>query len=610
MKKRVMQGGLFFLAFLGTYGFGYLLRLMGVERPHYTITNLFLFAASFFLLTRTGEELEEAESRKQKRHRIIYSFIIAFLFSVSMIMGYQLQKTGMTEGGFRGKGLILFRGLCLSVIVFPFVQFLFARAERIREWRLSAKETQPLRPVIIFAICAGIIFLCLIPVWLAYYPIIMSYDFHRQINEAYRGFELFYPYQPIAHTWMIWLFWQIGNLLGSPQSGMACMALFQILLYSLTAGYACTFLYRVVRKIWPVVLGVFFFGIFPLNSVLVLCTTKDVMFSILFLLFVLLLSERTFFAKERTKLIIDVLMVLEGCLMTQFRNNAWYALAVFAVSFFALSPRKEKIRVFLLCVLLLAGSKGMAAGIKAAIGTKMDAPKSEMYSVPIQQFARVGVRHGQELDRETYKRLVYYLNEEVWDAYNPPISDTVKINMDSEGFGNETDLMRLLSDWLYIGARYPNEFLDAFLELTRGYWFWDDVSWAEVLGSGVEGRMGAIYTYNSSELMDTGESIEHESKFPWLETQLEKIVSGNYFYDWPFFSVFFKCAFYSWGLFILTVMFLYLRQRRQLMICMFPFMYFGTMLLGPVVCLRYITPIILTLPVLVSLGFMKEEEDL
>ena len=53
------------------------------------------------------------------------------MFAVSLIMGFQLQTRGMMESGFRGKTLIPIRGLCLSVCIFPFTNYLFYGIEKI-----------------------------------------------------------------------------------------------------------------------------------------------------------------------------------------------------------------------------------------------------------------------------------------------------------------------------------------------------------------------------------------------------------------------------------------------------------------------------------------------
>lgn len=593
-------------SFLGTCGLCYLSRLAGVQKASYTVLGILIFLVVWNLLGETVKDLEGIADKKAKRRRIIFSIIVAYLFSLSMIMGYQLQGSGMTECGVKGKGLILFRSAWLAIAIFPAGNLLFKLTERIKPLCDGRPGTRQLRPGIVFGICAAVTFALLIPVWLAYYPIVMSSDFHRQVNEAYKGFIWFYPYQPIAHTWVIWVFMQLGNVLGSLQTGYACMALFQMLLYALVTGYACSILYRILKRVWVMIVAVLYFAVFPFHSVLVVSTTKDVLFSILFLLFFLLLIERSLFATGRKRFLLEILMVLEGCIMAQFRNNAFYAVAVFMVLFFILTPKKEKLRVLLLGVLLIAGCRVTDTVITKAIGTKIKKPKVEMFSVPIQQMARVGYYHENELDDEISALLDSYIPRAIWKNYNPPIADTVKNSVHTEKFSENYG--ELFSSWAKLGLRYPNEYIDAFLELTRGYWFLDDTSWAENLGYGLEERMGAVSTYNSSEIAGVG-SIEHESKLPWLELQLEKIVSANAFYDWPVVSVLFKSAFYIWLLFLVTCAMLYRKRKEQLKLTLFVWLYFGTMILGPVVQIRYVFPIMMCLPVIIAIQFLDEDHS-
>ncbi len=597
------------LAVLGTYGICYIGGLAGIQKGAFSVLTVPGVIAVYFLLSRTQNSLSEIKDEKKKIKRRKYAAAVSLLFSAAMVIGYQLQANGMTESGVRGKGLILFRAFCLSIVIFPFGNLFFQGVEKAGSAPVPAGRGRPWKRGTLFAVCGTAVFLSLLPVWLAYYPIIMSYDFHRQINEAAKGFQWFWPYQPLAHTWIIWLFLQVGELLGNIQTGMACMALFQMLLYSLAAAYACVFLYRVTNRKGIVGGALLFFGLFPLNSVMVMCTTKDVLFGILFLVFVLLLAERSFFASSRGRhrLIQDILLVCTGCILSQLRNNCLYAVVVFGTAWVIFSPKGERLRVLLLCGLLAVGGKAAGAGIKAALGTQLGPAKVEMYSVPIQQMARVGFYHGEELEEETWEILNTYISEEYWQRYNPPIADTVKAMVGVSTFPTawEGHEAQLLGDWLRLGLRYPNEYLDAFLELTRGYWFPDDRSHAECLGYGREGRMGIIYTYNSSELSD-GREIAHQSKFPWLEEKLEAVVSENVYYQWPVVSVLFRCSFYVWGLFLVFLAFLFLNRKKAAVICLFPLIYMGTMLLGPVVQMRYVFPVMLVLPVLAGLLLLRE----
>ena len=239
------------LAMCGVYGVAYLFSLQPANRIYYSVLNVLLAVGIFSLLQQTEKSLQKITDKKDRKRRICYVAVISFLFALSMVMGYQLQNQGLTECGVRGKGMILIRACCLGAAAFPFANLLFAGIEQVKSVDLQ-KTGKGWKPGVLFAITAAIIFLCLIPVWLAYYPIIMSYDFHRQVNEAYQGLAWFYPLQPIAHTWLIWLFLQIGSALGSYQTGMACMAVFQMLLYALVMAYAIAMIWRMSAKKWLV----------------------------------------------------------------------------------------------------------------------------------------------------------------------------------------------------------------------------------------------------------------------------------------------------------------------------------------------------------------------
>ena len=593
--------------FGGTYGISYLSKLFTNTAFSNSILSVGVFAVLAFILYLTFKDIDQLSDRKSKIHRITFAFAVAFIFALSLILGYQLRYTGMTECGFKGKGLIAARSILLAFSILPFSNMLFKWGELLA----SAKKTENSMAwncTKLFFISWGIIFLCLIPVFLAYYPAIMSYDFHRQSCEALQGFAWFNAYQPLAHTWLIWVAFQIGHAVDSLEIGMACYSIFQMLLFSAACGYSCNVVYRLTRRKWPVIILIAFYGLFPYNSVLALSVTKDIPFSALFLVFVCLFVERTFLTTGKKQKNIDILWVLEGIIMMLFRNNALYAVAVFAIVLLIFNSTKQRVWILVMSLCLILGGKGALEGIQLAIGTELGGSPAEMFNVPIQQFARVGYYHGDNLDEETYALLDKYMPEEYWDAYNPPLADTVKLSFstpfNTNWYNHYPDVFKA---WLQIGLKYPNEYIDAFLILTSGYWFIDDVSFAEVLGYGPESRMGALYTHNSTVSDFLPEGIAHESNLPWLEDMLENIVSANCFYNWPVINCLFKPAFYCWALLLTAILCLYSRSKKKLLVTLLPLIYIATMFLGPVVLVRYVWPIMLTLPVMIGVLVTEEK---
>jgi hypothetical protein len=610
MKERVLHIAIcFVLSVIGVCGLNYILYLASGTVFSNSILSLpafgFIFAMEYYMMKKA---LDEPDKRLVKR-TAVYASVVAFLFGLSMVMGWQIKVTGMTESGFFGKGKILIIAAALGAAVIPVTYAFFSllsRHNNVHDIAQGTAENKPAHMGRLFLISWLVIFVCWIPVFLAYYPAVMAYDFNIQSLQASWGPPYFSSHHPIAHTLLIWVFFQVGKLFGSLQTGMAFYSIFQMLLLSASFAYAVTFIYRISKKRWTLVAALLFFGIFPYNSILSISVTKDVIFAGLFLVFMLLILERTLFPDKQSSKKLNVLTCLDGFAMLLFRNNAIYAFVAFAVIYVIASKGKERIRVLILCVVIAVSGKLALEALVTYCGYFGKGSSVEMYSVPIQQFARVGYYHGylygNEFDQETYDIINKYVDEKIWSAYNPPIADTVKIQVAAYQYENwKSDMGAMWKNWFKVGMKYPNEYIDAFLSLTNGYWFLDDVTWAENLGLGLEERKGALFTFNASVSEAQPDGIPNESKFPLLEGALEEVVSNNCFYKWPVVSNLFKPAFYCWTLFICAMGFMYQRRKKALMLTVFPFMYLGTLLLGPVVIVRYLFPIIVFVPVLVIL---------
>lgn len=595
-------------AWFGTYGVSYVCSFFAADYISNGVASVALYLVIYLMLRYTHEDWTNLTDSRGRCKRILYAGALALFFAASLIMGYQLRVWGMSESGVRGKLLILLRAGCLSFAVVPFTNGLFSWFEKVQH---GAKETgaRLWKNKNVFFISWAAVFVCWIPVFLAYYPAVMAYDFHRQSIEAAKGFIWFNNYQPLAHTWLIWVGLQIGKAAGSLEFGMACYSLFQMLVLSAACGYSCNIVYRLVQKKWPVVTMVLFYGLFPLISVLSVGVTKDVLFSALFLIFMCLFIERSFFAAGKKQWILDAVWLLEGCVMMLFRNNAIYAVGVFAVVALLLAEKKQRLRLFAICLLFVIGGKGALEGVQLAIGTEGRGSKVEMYSVPIQQLSRVGYYHGEELSEETYQLLDHYIPQKYWKRYNPALSDGVKNVLASDNVFDSVwkdDISGMIKAWVKIGLSYPNEYIDAFLLLNSGFWFVDDVTWAEVFGSGLENRMGALSTYTSSTSEAIPEGIAHVSKFPALEALLENIVSANSFYEWPVLSNLFKPAVYCWALLLTVIACIYAGDKMKTMITSLPLVYLATMFLGPVVQVRYVLPIMVVIPVAAAVWASKD----
>ncbi len=544
-----------------------------------------------------------ADSHGERSKKIFkYAYIFGALFGFATDLGYQFTVSGMTAPGLKGKAVIILTGLAFSFLLIPVTYRVFAAAEgffKIRDSRFRIKK-----PRLLILFTWIILEIAWLPAYLAYYPAIMSYDFHRQIGEAAKGYIWFYEYQPLAHTFLIRQFYLLGVNMGNPATGMAIFALLQSMLLAASLSLIIWYVYNKGGKI-PALFWLACFAFLPFNPVLAISMTKDIIFTAFFV-FILLLVEKM---GRKPSASVYVLFFLTGIINVLFRSNAMYAL-IFLVPAFAITEKgmKKKIITALLALVMVVSGYGS----KLLIRNAMDAihgSSIEMYSVPIMQMVRVVKYQEGNLTEEQSEILRRYISEASWGDYFAPIADSFK-SVAARDRNDEwtTDHMRLLGDYIKIGKAYPNDYIDAFLGLTVGYWFTEDKSHAEMLGVGDDTDLGLLYTFNASNNEAVPGGIPSHSYLPKVEAWYSHAINGNAYYNWPVISQLMKPAVYFW-LFVLSIFVcIYKKKKEGIAVLAYPVFYMLTMLLGPCVNFRYMYPYIAVIPMLLAFAFSDTRE--
>lgn len=594
----------------------------------------------------TKRFLEAADKRRK-----LCAAVAGALMTLGYVCGCRLRQDGTALKGIGDVPLFLFEVICLSILAAACC-YVFLGAGVQEKLRVltdcggtSEKWTNRSR----FLIYMGFLLLCYLPVFLSYYPSVFAYDAEGQLYQVLA--HDYSTHHPLIHTLFLGAFFRLGGLLGSYSLGMAVHSVVQMVLMAGIFAYTVLFLYkegtgRVLR-----LLLLLFYGLFPANSVLAISTTKDVLFAGLVLCYVLELyrqfsSRRTETGKrlegseEKEKRGGWVTLVLIGALLLLFRNNALYAMiAAFPVTFFLMgkssvataeesSAREKNTGKFAaekssmesarigkraqhserkayvlatVCMLFLFAIA--AAGLKGALKAQNGSPR-EMLSVPLQQIARTRVEHEEELEPELRQELDQYVSSEwVFAAYHPHLADPVKsravIHDNPAGF---------IKVWIRLGLRYPQTYIDAFLDNSVGLWFLEDHSHAEIYGKGKESGFGYLSTDNRT--MPAGFEIVEHSKLPGLRNFMEEIVSENRYQDIPVLSVIFAPAFYWWLLVLYLASAVYQRDWRGMIPAVFLVMYYLTLLLSPAVLVRYMYPLMVSVPVLWGLQLGAQEEKI
>ena len=463
----------------------------------------------------------------------------------------------------------------------------------------------------------SLLLLCLawLPVYLAYYPGICAYDAPVQTGQIVDHY--YFDHHPIVHTLFLQgMLWLGSHIFGSVNAGMALYTAAQMLLLAGSMSYGLLALHR--RKIgtgWQLVillLGMFF----PFHWYMSVSMTKDTVFSAFFLL--QLVSFTELLKEDRRSLRLgagDLLFGIATVGMILFRNNGKYAmivLLIFQVLTVCFGKKARKLWGRLLAVSLAAFCVGLfvlSAVFSATHAEQGD--RREMLSMPIQQMARCMVYHGGigvlaeddgTMDDADKALINDFILDEAYREYAPGFADPVKRHTNTYVARYRSgDFIRT---YLHLLTEYPGDMINAALATNAGFLSPFDVTHAEV--NQVEGRAGLSYVQTRWEEDTLNErGIYKDSKWPWLFTQLENWAENNSYLQIPVLKYLFVPGSYLWLYLALAVILVIADKKRFCLPLTIVAGYYGTMLLGPTVQMRYVYPVMLALPYLLALASEK-----
>lgn len=553
--------------------------------------------------------------RRQERRLKLHALLWGAFMTAAYVLGCRLRRDGTALAGLKElPGLIMQIG-CLTMTAAACVSLaLCGRNVKTHE------EPSPKRYRFgqVWLTGSLLIFLCWLPVFLAYYPSVFAYDAEGQLYQVIA--HDYSTHHPLLHTLFLGAFFKLGGLLpGSYSAGMAMHSVVQMLLMATVFGYTIAYLYRQGASVFLRNIMLLFYALFPTNSILALSTTKDVLFSALVLLYTLSL-HRLVTKLGRAETNDDknglqnglqsglravnedgeatgnwLLYMLWSVLLLLFRNNAVYAFVLTApcLTFGLYRMRDVKPGVwkrYLVCTLAVLVLFGVGnVSLKAVTGARNGSPR-EMLSIPLQQMARTRVKAEETLSPAMRQEVEKYLPSEwVFAAYNPYLADPVKnravIHDNPAG---------LIKTWIKLGVAHPQIYIDAFLHNSIGYWFIEDCTHAQIYGIGTESGFGYLSTDNRT--MPAGCEIIEHSYLPGLRGLMERIVSDNVYQNVPVVRIIFAPALYWWMLCMYMAVIIYRRKYKMLIPVMFLAAYYMTLLLSPTVLIRYMYPYVVTIP--------------
>ncbi|MEO1772992.1 DUF6020 family protein [Candidatus Enterococcus ferrettii] len=525
-----------------------------------------------------------------KKKIFIYSGVISFFLAICLVVGEELILYSQT---FYSVNTTIKIVLMIVVIICP-LYFIFFQLCTLSLERTVNRE----------GVFARTFFVCEITLlfgWgillLLYYPGIFSYDSQFQVVELY-GSQGLSTQHPLIHTFILNMIFIIGDAAGNIQFGAFSVTIFQMIVCSIIVSYSCASMAKEgFSKKWLLLL-IGYYAFFPICSIFPIVATKDVLFSFLFMLVVTSLmkwqTRKDIWKLNRTYIELFTLFFITGL----FRYNFVYAILIASVIMLIILTMigKKKIRNFLLLTcLLFAVSISCFNDILINMTSAETRLQGEALSVPLQQLARTFKKKPEVFSSEEKKLLTSFVPDENLAQYNPRISDPIKSKYSStSGLGN------LIVLWARIGAKAPKEYIDAFLMNTQPYWD-PNFQYPDQYY-----KSPPIEMYTRSPQIDR-DIYREESMFPnFANSYRDAIVNAELFKKIPLFSLFFNSGFVIWLIVLMLFSNIFKGRCKFIPVFLLIFSYLLTLIMGPVMIVRYALPFFLVWPVLAMYTVHKD----
>ena len=534
-----------------------------------------------------------------KRIRIS-SLILALFIAFQATVGRAVYSSDSLSGLVRPASALmlnigLFAGITVAVYIAAlFVFRFFSHYDRpALADTIGAKRLAEIRGV-----CFAALFVSYFIALLAYYPGNFAYDITIQTDQAL-GIEKITKFHPPLHTFIWGLCIRIGKILsvlpGTPdvpeggygiEGGMFAYGLLQLsLLAFVLSGVVVRLSRRRTGKLFaPAVFLVFLLS--PTIRLFSFAITKDALFAIFFVWFIMMLTDEEYGAP----------MIAVGVITLLLRNNAVYAFAILLVLLVkdelkggrkrvrgkTVSKSMLAIRSIAIAVLI---SVIISGPVYSLIGIEKGDVR-EALALPMQQIAHTVFSDEDGLSSRQREAFAKYADPEKLRAnFNPRLADTFKrITYKDAIEGDKKGFLRL---WADLMIKHPDNYLSELISLNISSWY---------LGSDVPDP-GTKKRYVETEISDYfAEQPSYRSVFEGEYNRLERFATGEIFGTNAILKVIFSPALVFMILLFASLV-IYIRGGRGTE-AKLTFLYWLTFLAGPVACMRYVYPILLVLPVI------------
>lgn len=539
------------------------------------------------------------QSIREEKRLWSFSVVLGILFSMFFTLGRVLQKHTSLEEFDASDGV----GLFLSFVIWScvFIAFLKCGSMFVDEYRCRKQAGVIWDKNKIFWIAFGVIVVAYIPVYLAAFPGVFSYDAPHQIWQFTTGHV--HNNQPVISSYIILGIMSIGKIIfRSWEGGVAFYIGVQIIFGAATFAKLLQIVYSRIESKALFIIGLVLFAIHPMNHLFVVNCAKDVSYAYFTLWLVMLfgqaVSDRGKFFKNTENCIKLAAFLL---LFLFYRNNSIYALIIF-IPIALLFYKKARKRLAVILIGTAAVYMIVTGPVYSALGLQSSNKLNEMLAIPTQQIANTYAKCGDDFTDEEKEVVFKVFPEESMESYqnwyNPTNSDAIRPSLNSEAL-EEMGLMKFMKTWASIGVRHMVCYNEALLNNTRGYWYvfheftqigsdkyieWDNSNY----GAGVHTKRMPVLKGLSKFYHSIGQEYS-VGEVPELAILFAPATTFLLFIMWTAFVI-------------------YKKEYKYLVPSVLLWLLMGTLFVGPLALMRYIYPLTICMPFLFGILLEKSGE--
>jgi len=533
--------------------------------------------------------VREAFARTEKR-QLMASLLFGYLFALALSLGSELF---IYDGLLRGFGSFV-RRMAVPVLAGPLFGGLCCRLALSKP--LASKGRRINLPAWGYAL---IIFLCWLPLLLAYYPGMINYDFVGEYSQHLAG--SYSNIHPLLHSAVMNGLITLGEMLHSRTFGVLLYSLIQMTTFSLSLGYSCAFAQRHGVPVIMLVLMTALYALHPIFSVMSLSMTKDTFFAAAILVLSLLTWELIeapeAFLKNKKACILYVFCAVNAALM---RNNGLFTLALLIPGTIAV------VRGFRRKAMLLSAACIAACFATTSVLTLIFSPETlpsfQLYSLPAQQLVRA--YNSEAMNPEDKEEIAAWYTDPAGLNIHPHLADSAKGYLDRPRI--QAEGIEFLSIWAKHALDYSHEYLEAFLMLNVGSWYQDDLSHSTIYPDASWNDKGYLQTHER-DMSEQG--IVSQTFLPKVKAFYERICRRNEYQKYPVISALFAPATPFWVLLLAGVVLIARRQTRYLPALSGCVGLWLSYLFGPCTLPRYTLPLFCLAPLALFLAFRLPQHD-